>query len=66
MRYRLDSLAAALVRFVWRATLRAVVTGLIFTTCLVAALAYTGAPLPDLREWLERFEGVSRLAEILS
>ena len=66
MRHRFPRLVAAFVRLVCRLTLRAVVAGLIFTTCLLAALAYVGAPLPDLYELLEGFEGVSRLAEILS
>lgn len=66
MRHRLSRLSAAALRFVWRAAVRAAVTGLIFTACLLAALSYMGVPLPDLGELLEGFEGVSRLAEILS
>ncbi|HEX8146798.1 MAG TPA: hypothetical protein VF591_06435 [Pyrinomonadaceae bacterium] len=57
---------AALARLVFRAALRAVVTGLIFTTCLAAAAAYLGVPLPSPSELLERFESVSQLSRILS
>ena len=66
MRLRPSRLAAALVRFACRAVLRAVVTGLIFTACLLFALAYLGVPLPGPDELLERFESVSQLARILS
>ena len=66
MRHLPSRLAAALARLVWRAVLRVVVTGLIFTTCLLFALACLGVPLPSLDEVLERFESVSQLAKILS
>ncbi|HWW74894.1 MAG TPA: hypothetical protein VNZ44_05815 [Pyrinomonadaceae bacterium] len=66
MRYRPTWVLTALARFVCRAVLRAVVTGLILTTCLMVALAYMGVRLPDLNEMLDRFESVSRLADILS
>lgn len=66
MRLRPSRLLKGLVRFVCRAALRALVTGLIFTTCLIVALAYLGVPLPDFYELPDRFESVSRLAELLS
>jgi hypothetical protein len=66
MRLRPSRLAAALVRHVCRAALRALVTALVFMTCTLAALSYMGVPLPSLEEVLERFESVSRLAQILS
>ena len=66
MRYLPSRLAAALARLVWRAVLRAVVTGLVFATCLLAAAAYLGVPLPSLDDVLERFESVSQLSRILS
>ena len=59
-------LFAALARLAVRAALRAFVTGLIFTTCLAAAAAYLGVPLPSPSELLERFESVSQLSRILS
>jgi hypothetical protein len=66
MRYLPSRLAAALARSVWRAVLRAAVTGLVFATCLLVAAAYLGVPLPSLEDVLERFESVSQLAKILS
>ena len=66
MRYRLPRLFVTLVRHVYRAALRALITALVFMTCTAAALAYMGVPLPDVNELLERFESVSQLARILS
>jgi hypothetical protein len=66
MRFRPSHIFMALVRFICRAALRVVITGLIFTTCLLVALAYLGVPLSDLYEVPGRFESVSRLAELLS
>ena len=66
MRLRPSRLAAALVRHVCRAALRAFVTALIFLTCAWAALAGMGVPLLGWDELLERFESVSQLARILS
>ncbi|MGH9942555.1 MAG: hypothetical protein ACRD9R_09410 [Pyrinomonadaceae bacterium] len=53
-------------RVLGRALLRAAVTGVVFILCLLAAARYTGQPVPTPSELLERFESVSRLAEILS
>ena len=66
MRFPPSRLLKALARSVCRAALRAVITGLLLTTCLMFALAYMGVPLPSLDELLERFESVSQLARILS
>ena len=65
MRQRSARLATALLRHFCRAALRAAVTGLIFTTCLLASLAYLGVPLPDAYEMLKRVESVSQLAEAI-
>jgi hypothetical protein len=66
MRRRALRLFRTLARRLWRAALRAVVTGLIFIVCFVAALRAMGVPVPGPAELLERFAGASRLAEILS
>jgi len=66
MRLRPSRLAAALVRRVFRAALRALITALVLMTCTLAALSYMGVPLPDPGELLERFESISQLARILS
>ena len=59
-------LCAGIVRRVSRAALRAFVTCLIFTACMLLALSHLGVPLPDLSELLEQFESVSQLSKILS
>ena len=66
MQYRPARPFAAVARFTLRAALRAVITVLIFTTCLAATLSYLGIPLPDPYELLERIGSVSQLARILS
>ena len=65
MRLRPSRLALALVRHVCRAALRVFVTALVFVTCTLAALSYTGVPLPDPRELPDWLESVSQLARIL-
>ena len=49
-----------------RGLLRTVLTSLIFAVCFAAALRLMGVPLPGPEELLEKFESVSRLAEMLS
>lgn len=66
MRQRLFRLCAGLVRFVCRELLRAVITGLVVTACLLCALSYFGLPVPDVFELLQQVEGVSELSKILS
>jgi hypothetical protein len=58
--------ASRLARRLLRSALRAVVTCLIFAVCFVVALRLMGVPVPGAEELLEKFESVSRLAEILS
>lgn len=65
MYFRPTRLAAAFVRPVCHAALRAVVTGLVFSLCTAAVLSHMGVPLPDPRELPDWLEGVSRLAKIL-
>lgn len=60
------ALASAMARRLWRAALRAVVTAVIFAVCFAVALRLMGVPVPGPEELLEKFESVSRLAEILS
>lgn len=66
MRHFLSRIFAGLVRHACRAVLRAAVTSLIFTTCLLFTLSYLGVPLPDPYELLEQIESVSQLSKILS
>lgn len=53
-------------RHLWRAGLRALLAGVIFTACFLAAADYFGLPLPAPEDMLEKIEGVARLAEVLS
>lgn len=66
MRKHLRGVFRALARRLWRAALRAFVTGLVFAVCLLVALRLTGVTVPGPAELFDKFEGVSRLAEILS
>jgi hypothetical protein len=63
---RVTQLILVPARFIWRAALRTVLTGLIFMACLTAALSYLGVPLPDPFEMLEWLGSVTQLSEILS
>jgi len=66
VRQRALRAGAALARGLFRAVLRAFITWLIFAVCLLAAMRYMGVPVPTPVELLDKFESVSRLAEILS
>ena len=66
MRHRLVTISAALLRQVVRVVARTVFVGLLFTTCLVLTLRYLGIPVPSPYELLHDFEGLSKLAKILS
>jgi hypothetical protein len=58
--------ASTLARRLLRGVLRVLLTGLIFAVCFVAALRFMGVPVPGPEELREKFESVSRLAQILS
>jgi hypothetical protein len=58
--------ASRLARRLLRSVLHVLVTTLIFAVCFAVALRLLGVPVPGPAELLEKFEGVSRLAEILS
>lgn len=66
MRQRALRVLRATARRLCRAALRAVITALIFAVCFAVALRLMGVPVPGPGELLDKFEGVSRLAEILS
>ena len=48
------------------AILRAVITGVVFTTCVMFTLHYLGVPVPGPAELLDKFEGLGRLVDVLS
>lgn len=66
MRLRVLRALRVPARRLCRAALRAFVTGLIFAVCFAAALRIMGVPVPGPSELMDKFESVSRLAEILS
>ncbi len=62
-------LARAVATFLSRlclAVLRIIITGLIFTVCMLVTLHYLGVPVPGPSELLHKFDGVDRLVRILS
>ena len=66
MRRRLVRLFAAFLSKLCLAVLRAIVTGLVITTCAMVMLHYLGVPVPSPSELLDKFEGLTRLAKSLS
>lgn len=66
MRYRLLRVLTAVCRHVFQAVLKALVTFLICTVCLIVTLRYLGIPLPSVDELLPAVDGLSELARILS
>lgn len=48
------------------AVLRAIITGLVFTTCAMVMLHYVGIPVPGPSELLDKFEALGQLTRILS
>jgi hypothetical protein len=66
MRHKLIRLSAAFLRYVARTVARIVITTFVFSTCLVFTLRYLGIPVPSPYELLRGFEGLSKLAKILS
>jgi hypothetical protein len=66
MGYRIFHILSIVIRRLFSAALRTVITGLVFTICLMLTLRYMGVPVPSPSELLERFEGLAKLAEILS
>ena len=63
---RLVRLVSTFLHKLCLAVLRAIITGLVFATCAMVMLNYLGLPVPGPSELLDKFEDLSRLAEILS
>jgi hypothetical protein len=60
------SVVTRLARGLLRRALRVLITAVVFAVCFAVALRLLGVPVPGPGELFEKFEGVSRLAEILS
>jgi len=66
MRYRLFRFLSAFFQQALRTVVRTVVTTLVFGACVVGLLHYMGVPVPSAHQVLQSFEGLSKLAKILS
>ena len=63
---RLSHMVAAFLSSLCAAVLRIIVTGVVFTICMMAMLHYFGVPIPGPSDVLNKVEAVGRLARILS
>jgi hypothetical protein len=63
---RLFGLVAAFLSRLCLAVLRAIITGVVVSTCVVVMLRLSGVPVPGPSELLDKFEALGRLATILS
>ena len=66
MRHRVLRMLSKFLSQLISAALKVVVTSLVFTTCVVMLLRSLGIPMPSPHELLREFEGISKLARILS
>ena len=66
MRRRLVRLVATFLSKLCLAVLRAIITGLVFTTCAVVMMHYLGLPVPSPSELLDKFADLTRLAKSMS
>jgi hypothetical protein len=66
MRRPLSNFLFTCLRGFSRTGLRIVITGLIFTTCLMVASRFMDVPVPSPSELLETIKDVSKLSEVLS
>jgi hypothetical protein len=66
MRHRLLRAFSKFVRQLFGVALRVVLTSVVFTTCVVILFRSMGVPMPSAHELLRQFEGLAKLARILS
>lgn len=66
MRYRLLRTFSSFFDPICRATVRAVLASVLFTTSVVMLLRYLGVPMPSAHELLRQVEGLSKLSKIFS
>jgi hypothetical protein len=66
MRHRLFRVLSAFLRQALGAVVRTVVTTFVFGAVVVGLLHYMGVPVPSAHQLLQSFEGLSKLAKILS
>ena len=63
---RLVRLAATFMSMVCLTVLRAIIGGVVFTTCTMLMMHYLGVPLQVPSEVLDTLESIGKLARILS
>jgi hypothetical protein len=63
---RLVRVAASFMRTLCLALLRAIITSVVFITCVMVMLHYLGVPVPGPSELLDKFEALGELSRILS
>jgi hypothetical protein len=66
MRHRFFRILTTFLQNFLSAVVRAVVTTFVFGLCVVVVAHYMGVPLPSARQVLREFEGISKLARVLS
>jgi hypothetical protein len=66
MRHKVIRLSGAFLRYLGRTAARIVITTFVVSTCLAFILRYLGIPVPSPYQLLHDFEGLSKLAKILS
>jgi len=66
MRHRLVQVLSGFVQQAFKAVVRTVVTTLVFGAVVVSLLHYMGVPVPSAYQLLQSFEGLGKLAKILS
>lgn len=66
MRHRILKFLSIVARQVFTSIVRATITSLVFVTGVLIASYYLGVPIPSPYELIDKFDGVGRLAEVLS
>jgi hypothetical protein len=66
MRHRIFKFLSTLVRALISSVLRTAVTSITFVVISLVTMNYLGVPLPSAQQLIDKFEAVTRLAEILS
>lgn len=66
MRNRILQFLFIVARQAFTSVVRAVITSLVFATGVLIASYYLGVPIPSPYELIDKFDGVARLADVLS
>ena len=66
MRHRISKFLSMVARALISSVLRTAFTTIIFVVSSLITMKYLGIPIPGPHEIINKFEGVARLADILS